>query len=110
MATHSFGCKQGSWQLCLGCGAHVCACHGIGHGNCPECYVGILTNYVKTDCRCSFAGCKNYAVAYGRRGKAYVCAEHARKQGLDLRSREGDGQGQPTVRTQLIARERGIEI
>ena len=48
---HSFGCKQGAWQLCLGCGAHVCACHGIGHGNCPECYVGILTNYVKTDCR-----------------------------------------------------------
>lgn len=44
MATHSFGCKQGSWQLCLGCGAHVCACHGIGHGNCPECYVGSRTH------------------------------------------------------------------
>jgi hypothetical protein len=107
---HAFGCKQGSWQLCLGCGARVCACHGTGRGTCPECYWGLLTNYVKTACRCSFANCGEWAVAEGRRGKAYVCVEHARKQGIELRSRDGDGQGLPTVRTQLIARERGIDI
>ena len=107
---HAFGCKQESWQLCLGCGARVCACHGTGRGTCPECYHGLLTVYVRSDCRCSFAGCKAFAVAEGKRGKAFVCAEHARKQDIELRSREGDGQGQPTWRTQLIARERGIDL
>lgn len=107
---HAFGCKQESWQLCLGCGARVCSCHGTARGTCPECFVGLLTNYVKSDCRCSFAGCGEWAVADGRRGKRYVCAAHARRQGIELLPREGDGVGQPSWRTILIARERGIDL
>lgn len=108
--THSWGCTQGAYQLCLGCGARVCACHGMARGTCPLCFVGLLTNYVKSDAHCSFAGCKGWGIADGRRGKRYVCFAHAEKQGIKFLPREGDGKGQPTYRTTHIADERGLTL
>ena len=101
---HSYGCPKESWQLCLGCGAKVCGCHGVGRGQCPECYRGLLTNYYRIGRTCAYKGCGKPAVAAVPRVK-FACAEHARsKGGYAPKVTDGDGNGRPTYHTQSVLR------
>ena len=105
---HAYNCTKTAWQLCLGCGARVCACHGTARGQCPECYTGLLTDYYKLPTKCGYAKCANHAVTAAPR-VGYACADHARaKMGYPRQTHEGDGKGAPTWRTTHVMRELGI--
>lgn len=74
---HSFGCNQTASRLCIACGTPVCACEGIGRGQCPVCYRGLLTGYSGAgNRRCGYKGCNNLAVASSPR-VGYACYHHA---------------------------------
>ena len=103
---HSHGCNQGAWQLCLGCGAKVCACRGSARGQCPECYRGLLTGFysLSVPLKCGYKGCSKAAVAATPRvGRA--CYAHAvEKGGYAPGDVAGDGKGMPTAYTQQVLR------
>lgn len=108
---HAYSCKQGSWQLCLGCGAKVCGCYGTARGQCPECYVGLLTNFYRIGHKCGYKGCNAHAVAAVPR-VGFACAKHAAekaKYSPDNRNL-GDGKGYPTYHTQSVLQALGIEF
>jgi hypothetical protein len=107
--THSYNCSRESWQLCLGCGAKVCACRGTARGQCPECYTGLLTNYYRIGHTCGYKACIAPAVTAVPRVK-YACAQHALKSGYQPTRNPGDGIGSPTEHTQHVCRQLGIAI
>lgn len=78
-ASHSFGCKATVYQVCLACGSKVCACHGTARGQCPVCYVGMLSQFYPIKGRpCGYKGCARPAVVAVPRVKG-ACLEHARE-------------------------------
>jgi len=77
--THSFSCPRTTTQVCLACGAQVCACHGITRGQCPVCFRGLLSQYYKPQ-RCRYKGCAAHAVAATPR-VGFACLEHATERG-----------------------------
>lgn len=100
---HSWNCPKQSWQLCLGCGAKVCGCHGTARGQCPVCYRGLLTNYYSFSRTCGYKGCKAPAVASSPR-VGFACMAHAVERGgyKPPVNPEGDGAGNPTPHTQYV--------
>lgn len=103
MLIHSYGCPKDSWQLCLGCGAKVCGCHGTARGQCPVCYRGLLTNYYKLGLKCGYKGCIAPAVASSPR-VMFACMHHAVARGGYAPPVDpvGDGAGRPTYYTQHV--------
>lgn len=76
---HSWNCLQQATQLCLACNTRICACHGIGNGQCPVCYRGFLTQYYKP-MACGYKGCTENAVAKSPRVER-ACLKHATERG-----------------------------
>lgn len=107
---HAFGCKQERWQVCLACGAQVCACHGMARGQCPVCFRGFLSNYYKAQ-PCGYKGCTSHAVAAVPRVKR-ACLEHAVKRGgyKPPAIPPEPARGTPTEYTQHICRQLGIVL
>lgn len=107
---HSYMCPKQSWQLCLGCGAKVCGCHGLVRGQCPICYTGLLTNYYKIGHRCGYKGCKKPAAVAVPRVK-FACLDHAKERAGYTHAHigEGDGCGNPTYHTQHVMQALGIK-
>jgi hypothetical protein len=76
---HKDGCPA---TTCLFCGARVCMSHGLGCGQCPVCYHGLLPGWSGTNCTCTYKGCKEKAVSRGRCRKP-ICRAHAIHQKLN---------------------------
>ena len=71
-------------SVCLFRESRQCQSNGLGHGNCGICYVGILPAWGNSNKICSYNGCGKDAVAFGSRGKKFVCAFHATKQNPNI--------------------------
>lgn len=81
---------------CHACGSRVCMAEGLGNGQCPVCYVGLLANWSGSGGFCERARCDKPRIA--RERNRYVCRNHARTdfEAAKLRAAEGkDTYGRP---------------
>jgi len=68
--------------VCLACDTPQCLSNGLGSGQCSVCYVGLLPGWSGSKRTCSYAGCRQQAIARGKR-KKNVCREHLQQNGID---------------------------
>jgi hypothetical protein len=60
---------------CKACGLRQCMGHGLGHGACGICLVGILGGWGGAERACGYKGCAEPAIAEAPRVRN-VCASH----------------------------------